>query len=270
MYSLLYLNENILATGDDDGVIKVLLWLTKIWDTRSKELVFSADDQKEGTISQMAAHSSMHYLLATSTSGYLGVYDLRKGQNSKEKLYALSDQMEEEYHCLALVKNESRVLVGTASGAVAVFHWDWFGDCKDRIIGHPEGIEAMTRFNDDVIITGGEDGWIRVVSLYPNSVNMFQKHADDLEESMPITKLDTSHDNKILASISTDCSINFFDMTEIEEEVQKLNFGEKIQLEQDMMYEPVKKELMTKGGKTENKEKRALELKKKVEFFKDM
>lgn len=66
-------------------------------------------EQKEGTISQMVVHSSLHYLLASSTSGQLGVYDLRKGNNSKEKLYALSDQMEEEYHCLALVKVDFRL-----------------------------------------------------------------------------------------------------------------------------------------------------------------
>jgi hypothetical protein len=83
--------------------------LLEIWDTRSKECVYEVYEQKEGTISQMVAHSSLHYLLATSTAGQLGVYDLRKGNNSKEKLYALSDQMEEEYQCLALVKVDFRL-----------------------------------------------------------------------------------------------------------------------------------------------------------------
>ena len=68
------------------------------------------NEQKEGTITQMVVHSSLHFLLAASTSGQLGVYDLRKGNNSKEKLYALSDQMEEEYHCLALLKVDFRQL----------------------------------------------------------------------------------------------------------------------------------------------------------------
>lgn len=51
----------------------------------------------------MLVHSSMHYLLATSTGGYLGVYDLRKNNNDKDKLSALSDQMEEEYNCLTFI-----------------------------------------------------------------------------------------------------------------------------------------------------------------------
>jgi len=34
----------------------------------------------------------------------LGVYDLRKGNKSKEKLYALSDSMEEDLLAISLVK----------------------------------------------------------------------------------------------------------------------------------------------------------------------
>lgn len=65
--------------------------------------MFGVNDQKDGTITQMMVHSSMHYLLATSTGGYLGVYDLRKNNNDKDKLSALSDQMEEEYNCLTFI-----------------------------------------------------------------------------------------------------------------------------------------------------------------------
>ena len=88
---------------------------------RSRECVFEVDDQKDGTISQMAVHSSMHYLLATSTSGSLGVYDLRKPNKSKEKLHAMSDQMDEEYLCLALCKVSGSHLERAKSDG-----WDFF------------------------------------------------------------------------------------------------------------------------------------------------
>jgi hypothetical protein len=42
--------------------------------------------------------------LMRSTDGTLGVYDLTKGKNSKEKLYALSDSMEEDLLAISLVK----------------------------------------------------------------------------------------------------------------------------------------------------------------------
>lgn len=71
--------------------------------------MFDVYEQKEGTISQMEVHSSLHYLLASSTSGQLAVYDLRAGNKSKEKLYALSDQMDEEYNCLCLMRVASEV-----------------------------------------------------------------------------------------------------------------------------------------------------------------
>jgi hypothetical protein len=39
-----------------------------------------------------------------STDGTLGVYDLRKSNTNKNKLYAMSDSMEEDLLSVALVK----------------------------------------------------------------------------------------------------------------------------------------------------------------------
>ena len=78
IYSLLQLNENIIAAGDDDGQIK-------LFDIRNQQEVYSVHEQDAGTVSDMDVHSSMHYLLSTNTNGTLGVYDLRVENHQNEK-----------------------------------------------------------------------------------------------------------------------------------------------------------------------------------------
>jgi WD40 repeat protein len=218
----------------------------------------------------MVSHSSLQYLLATSTSGHLGVYDLRKNNTSKEKLYALSDQMEEEYLCLALVKDEQKVAVGTSSGTISMFNWDWFGDCKDRLLGHPEGVECMLKYSENVLITGCEDGWIRIVGIYPHSVNLFHQHEDDAEECFPISEMDMSHDCRILASISHDATISFFDLTEASEQIESMGAGEKLELEEDVKLQPLKQEMNAASRNKDKQEKKIQEKKKKLDFFGDL
>jgi hypothetical protein len=128
----------------------------------------------------------------------------------------------------------------------------------------------MLKFNDQVIITGGEDGWIRVVGVYPHSINMFHKHAEDLDECFAVTGLGMSHDKNILASISHDCSINFYDLTEIADEVEEAEHGEKLELPQSEIYKPLKNEMSQKGGNKDKQQQRIMEKKKKLDFFGDM
>lgn len=61
-------------------------------------------------------------------------------------------------------------MVSTSEGTINIFSWDWFGDCNDRIVGHPNSIDTMIMYDEDTIITGSEDGLIRVVSVLPNKI----------------------------------------------------------------------------------------------------
>lgn len=123
--------------------------------------------------------------------------------------------MEDDLNCISLVKNEEFVITGSEGGVLNLFKWDWFGDSKDRIVGHPEPIETIVKFNERLLLTGCSDGWVRIVSLFPNSVKIFQNHADDIDEAMPITKIELSRCKKFLASISHDNCIKFYDISEI-------------------------------------------------------
>lgn len=107
-------------------------------------------------------------ILLFRIDGTLGVYDIRKA--AKYKLYALSDNIEDEMYCLKLMKNGQKLACGTSEGPVVVFDWDWFGDYKDRILGHPGAVNTLAKYNDNYLISGCEDGQIRFISLYPKYI----------------------------------------------------------------------------------------------------
>lgn len=95
----------------------------------------------------------------------LGVFDLRK-----KELYAMSDNFEEDMSAVMIMKDEKKVLACSADGVINIFSWDYFGDCNDRIVGHPGSIDTMIKYDEDIVITGCEDGLIRAVSCLPNKI----------------------------------------------------------------------------------------------------
>jgi WD40 repeat protein len=82
----------------------------------------------------------------------------------------MSDNFEEDLTSLCIMKYGKKVAVSTSEGTINLFSWDWFGDCNDRIIGHPNSIDTMIKFDEDTLITGSEDGLIRAVSVLPNKI----------------------------------------------------------------------------------------------------
>lgn len=164
IHSVLHLEAgNVIATGDDDGMIR-------IWDLRQasqgkKHAVCMEFREHEGTVSHMTFNEKHNMLVSASCDGMLGVFDLRK-----RELYAMSDNFEEDLTKVTLMKHGQKVLASSSEGIVNIFSWDWFGDCNDRIIGHAGSIDAMIKYDEDLIITGCEDGLIRAVSVLPNKI----------------------------------------------------------------------------------------------------
>lgn len=82
----------------------------------------------------------------------------------------MSDNFEEDLSSLTIMKDGKKVLASSADGVINIFTWDYFGDCNDRIVGHPGPIDTMVKYDEDIVITGCEDGLIRAVSVLPNKI----------------------------------------------------------------------------------------------------
>jgi len=107
-----------------------------------------------------------HTLLSVANDGCLAVWDLKK----KGELVAMSDTFEEDLTAVCVVKGGEKVLVSSSEGIVNIFSWGDFGDCNDRIVGHPNSIDTMVKYDENTVITGSEDGLLRAVGVHPNKI----------------------------------------------------------------------------------------------------
>lgn len=107
--------------------------------------------------------------------------------------------------------------VGTSEGVVQMYEWDWFGDCKDRISKHASGIESLAKYDENLLIAGCEDGWVRFYDLASQGFRVFENHADDMEEAMAVQEMSISHCRRLLASVSDDSCVRFYDISNIKE-----------------------------------------------------
>ena len=198
-------DSHIIATGDDDGVIK-------IWDLRQahsgKKSCIITFNEHEGSISGFEYVKEHKMLLASANDGCLGVFDLRK-----PALYAMSDSFGEDQNAVLLMKHGKKVVTASSEGVLNLFSWDWFGDCNDRIIGHPNSVTCMAKLDEDTIITGAEDGLLRVVSVLPNRILSIVGDALDQEEGYHIQAVTLNHDRTLVASCSPDDIIKVMDVS---------------------------------------------------------
>ena len=68
---------------------------------------------------------------------------------------------ESELTSFALVRNDTRLIVGSGDGTLYLFKWGDFGYHLERFSGHPEEVHCIVNCSNKLIITGCEDGNIR-------------------------------------------------------------------------------------------------------------
>ncbi|KAJ3352172.1 WD domain repeat-containing protein 55 [Allomyces javanicus] len=191
--TLLPLNETLVASGDENGVVRV-------WDLRAKNIVQEWHEH-EDLVTDLHFVPHKKTIVSTGADGYLSVYDLRK-----KDVVARSDQMEVEMLCVAPVRNGKRLVVGNSDGSLSIWSWGWWGDFKDRFPGHPASVDTVVAIADDMVVTGCADGLVRVLSIHPNKLlGVLGAH-----DEFPIESLAQSHDKRFLVSCSHDHTIRFW------------------------------------------------------------
>lgn len=199
IYSLINVTESTVASGDDQGCIKV-------WDTRQRTRCNSFDAHEE-YVSDMTFAADAMKLLGTSGDGTLSVCNLRKNT-----VQMRSEFSEEELTSVVLMKNGRKVVCGSQSGTVLLYSWGYFKDCSDRFVGlSPNSVDALLKLDEDRVITGSENGLISLVGILPNRI--IQPIAEHSE--YPIESLALSHDRKFLGSISHDLMLKLWDLDDI-------------------------------------------------------
>ncbi|KAJ1833890.1 WD domain repeat-containing protein 55 [Coemansia sp. RSA 2711] len=190
-----YVNEQIIATGDEAGCVK-------LWDVRKNKPAFSYSEHVD-YISDMVSHEPKRHLLVTSGDGCLSVYDVRKA-----KPFQVSANQDDELLSVAVIRNGTKVVVGETDGVMGIFNYGQFGDITDRFPGHPQSIDSICKLTEDMCVTGSSDGLLRIVQLFPHKlIGVAGDH-----QALPAEKVVLSHDQQWLASCSHDHTVHFWDI----------------------------------------------------------
>jgi WD40 repeat protein len=231
--------RNLFVTGDDAGCVR-------LWDPRllnissnacSNQHLISKMKSLNGCVADWKVHddyiSALQYneadsneaptLLATSADGSLSVYDLRivsqsaatclkyKSTNTQQLppgVVRRSDPQDDELLSLCILKHGKKVVCGTAEGVLAIFSYGTWGDVSDRYPGHPSSIDAILKIDEDTILTGSSDGFIRVVSILPNKMIGV---LGDNHEGFPIEQLKFTCDKSFVGSVTHDNYVRIWD-----------------------------------------------------------
>lgn len=76
----------------------------------------------------------------------------------------------------------------------------------------------MIKYDEDTVITGGEDGLIRAVSILPNRILAILGDPLDQDEGFHIQAVTISHDRKLVASCSPDDIVKIIDISHLQDQ----------------------------------------------------
>nr|XP_002124173.1 WD repeat-containing protein 55 [Ciona intestinalis] len=194
-YCLSVIDKNLLATGDDDGTLKV-------WDLRKgKDAVMTSEDKFEDYVSDIAVDDKRRLIFAVCGDGTMATFNARQ-----RKFIVHSQNEESDLLCAKVIKNNNKVLVGSADGPILLYNWNEFAAPSDRFPGHPGPVDCIAKVSEDVVCTGSADGLIRAVHLLPNRfLGVVGDH-----HGLPVEKVEATHDGKFIASCSHDNLIKFW------------------------------------------------------------
>lgn len=208
LYKVKPMTEHLMATGDEDGTVKM-------WDNRKNpDGKFAAvmesrqfDEHVNDIFFDAATDDKI--MVASSGEGTIQSFNIRgKRPDTQSEVY------EGEMSGMGVVLRNSKLVTGCGDGRLYMFNWGQFGYHSADFPGHPEGINSLVAVTDNVIVTGCEDGVIRAVHLFPHRfIGTIGHH----EDQFPVEKIDVSAEGDLVATISHDQKVKFWNIKYLED-----------------------------------------------------
>jgi len=198
-YSLEVVDENILATGDENGTVK-------LWDLRHNDdkAVLSKTLSPDQTINNLKVDDNHRLLFALCSDGKVATFNARQ-----RKFLIETEHSEFEPTAACTMKNNSKLAVSTDSGIIHLFNWNEFAAPSDSFQTGGGSLNDITRLNDNLLLAACDDGFIRAINILPNRVVSKMKHS-----GISPHKVVTTYDEQFAVSCSFDGRIRFFDLSE--------------------------------------------------------
>ncbi|XP_043077875.1 WD repeat-containing protein 55 [Puntigrus tetrazona] len=196
--ALLLVDENIFATGDDEGALKV-------WDLRSGTS-FMDLKHHEDYISEITIDQDKRTLLTSSGDGSLGVFNIKR-----RRFELLSEFQNGDLTSVCIVKRGRKVVCGSSEGKLYIFNWNGLGATSDQFALQAESVDCVVPITDSILCAASADGVIRAVSVLPNRVlgSVGQHLGESIEE------MARSRDTHFLASCAHDQLVKFWDISSL-------------------------------------------------------
>ncbi|PIL29027.1 hypothetical protein GSI_09075 [Ganoderma sinense ZZ0214-1] len=190
-----------------------------LWDPRKQDAVRKYTHHFD-FISDFLWLDDKKQLVATSGDGTLSVMDVR---SKKMEPVAQSEDQEDELLSLLPIKGGQKIVVGTQLGILSVFNRkSGWGDCVDRIPGHPQSIDALcaipSRYPNaqSTILTGSSDGLLRAVQLFPTKLlGVVADHGEFPIERMAV---DMNGEGRWVGSVGHEEVLKLTDLQEVFED----------------------------------------------------
>ena len=116
-------------------------------------------------ISDFDYNAKYNAVVIASSDGSLSVISMKE----RDLLYQTSTCNDELLSC-CVIKNGEYICAGTQEGIVNIYQWDEEDEICDRITGHPESVDGMVKVDESTIMTGSEDGVLRIIQVIPNQL----------------------------------------------------------------------------------------------------
>lgn len=210
IYTMTVLDENLLASGDDNGTVR-------LWDSRIKgnDPVFSLKEVDD-YISCIITNNQKRLLVCTSGDGYVTTLNI-----PGKKMLVQSEPYEEELTCAGIYRNESKVVVGSSKGNFYTFNWGEFGYHNDAFTGPLTPISLMIPITERIAVTAGEDGVIRAMHLVPGRIlGIVGQHP------LAVETMDISNNGEMIATSSHENDVSFWNIKYFED-FNGINYNEK-------------------------------------------
>ena len=154
-------SEHIICTGDDDG--RVCLWDLRVArSSRGSEQCVATYYEHADYISKLLYFDEHHHLITSSGDSTIGVFDCR-GQG----IVDISEPRKDELLSMCFIAGSNTLVCGTTSGELPLFKYHAWRRPYDMLSKHPQEVETIVPFNDNIILTGSSDGVVRAVQLHP-------------------------------------------------------------------------------------------------------
>ena len=114
--------------------------------------------------------------LVACTDGQLGVVRPSASIGAGESRVLRSEQQGDELLSVALAPvvegggnaaEDARVVVGGQEGPLMAFNWGRWADPVEKLRGHPQSVVALDSVAANVVVTGSNDGLLRLIGVAP-------------------------------------------------------------------------------------------------------